>query len=366
MSRWRHWPMGLAALALGATGCVVHGTGHGTVRGSGYVALRSHAHGNVRYGVYDQGAPRPVVVTVAPPAPRARVTVRPARPATGAIWIDGHWNWQGGRWVWVPGRWVVAPGAGYVWVPPRTIRVGGRIQYVPGHWRRGGRPAVRARPAPSARPAPGAHVDVDAHGGTVTAPGAHVDVDAHGGTVTAPGVRVQGGVRGTTVTAPGAHADVDAHGGTVTAPGVRVQGGVRGTAVTTPGPRVRGGVRGTAVTTPGAQVHGGVRGTAVTTPGAQVHGGVRGTAVTTPRGARCSLAIRRVPPRGLLRITVDGAPAAGAVIVRLGGSMLPVVAQRRRGGRLQVQARARGGSGPLSVQIGSLRVGCGRVEVQGR
>ncbi len=333
--------------AMAASGCVVHGTGRGPLYASGGVTVRRHAHGSVRYAVYDSGGPQAVVVHVPPPAPRPAVAARPARPSSSAVWVGGHWDWNGSRWVWVPGRWVVSPGAGYVWVPPRTVRVGGRIQFFPGHWRRGGAPVVEAHPAPSAVPAP-------SRGGSGRVPSA-VPAPSRGGSggvpsaVPAPSRGGSGGVP-SAVPAPSATpapsrrpAPSDAHHGVSVSVGG--QAGVHveahadsGSAVVRPAPRVAGGT---------------VSGSAVVRP--------------APGAARCRLAIHRVPPGGMVRMTVSGAPARGAIVVRLGGRVLPVMASRRRGGRLDLQVRVRGAaSGPLSVRVGGVRVGCGTLEVLGR
>lgn len=86
--------------------------------------------------VYDPGpAPaQPVVVQVAPPAPR--VEVRPAMPFAGAVWIPGYWQWNGVRHVWVAGRWS-APRAGWHWQPNHWRHTPRGWIWVPGHWRRG-------------------------------------------------------------------------------------------------------------------------------------------------------------------------------------------------------------------------------------
>ncbi len=352
--------LGLAALALlASTGCVIHGTGRGTLHASGGVHVRQHAHGSIRYAVYDTGGPQAVVVRVPPPAPRAAVATRPARPATGAVWVEGHWHWNGTRWVWEAGRWVTAPGAGYVWVPPRTVRMGGSIQFFPGHWRRG-RPAVRARPAPSAVPAPsraprpgrGVPSAVPAPS-RAPRPGRGVP-----SAVPAPSRAPRPG-RGVPSAVPAPSGASHGHG-----VGVSVRGGVS----VHVGPRGEGHApRGTAVTTPGPRAAGTVRGTAVTTPGPRAAGTVHGTAVTTVGPARCRLAVPRVPPGGLVRMTLTGVPSQGSPVVRLGGRILPVVASRRRGARLDVQARVRrAASGPLDVRVGSVSVRCGLLEVMGR
>ena len=47
------------------------------------------------------------VVMVAPPPPRVEVIGKP--PSPGYVWMDGYWNWVGGRHEWVPGHWAPTP-----------------------------------------------------------------------------------------------------------------------------------------------------------------------------------------------------------------------------------------------------------------
>jgi hypothetical protein len=83
-------------------------------------------------------APQGVVVYQAPPAPRATVSVRPAAPWAGAVWVQGNWQWNGAQYVWVQGRWL-QPRAGAVYVQPRWQRRGRGYVYVQGSWRGNGR-----------------------------------------------------------------------------------------------------------------------------------------------------------------------------------------------------------------------------------
>ena len=82
--------------------------------------------------VYVQSAP--------PPPPQARVSVRPAAPYGGAVWVEGHYQWNGNQYVWVSGHYVQQR-QGYVFVQPRWQQQNGRYVYVNGGWaqRRGGR-----------------------------------------------------------------------------------------------------------------------------------------------------------------------------------------------------------------------------------
>jgi len=89
-------------------------------------------------------APQGVVVYQAPPAPRAVVAVRPAAPVTGAVWVEGHWQWNGAQYVWMQGSWL-QPRAGAVYVQPRWERRGRGYVYVQGNWRAGRPAAVQRR-----------------------------------------------------------------------------------------------------------------------------------------------------------------------------------------------------------------------------
>ena len=89
-------------------------------------------------------APQGVVVYQAPPAPRATVAVRPAAPVQGAVWVQGHWQWNGAQYIWVQGSWL-QPRAGAVYVQPRWERRGRGYVYVQGTWRPGHRRAVQRR-----------------------------------------------------------------------------------------------------------------------------------------------------------------------------------------------------------------------------
>ena len=76
------------------------------------------------------------VVYESPPPPRATVSVRPAVPYPGAIWVSGHWTWGGNGYVWSDGYYQ-RPRTGYVYVQPRWERRGSGYVYVRGDWRRG-------------------------------------------------------------------------------------------------------------------------------------------------------------------------------------------------------------------------------------
>lgn len=87
-----------------------------------------------RPGVYAQTSG--TVVYQAPPARRVVVN-RPAQPYAGAIWVDGHYQWNGAQYVWVQGYWQ-QPRAGYTYVQPTWVRQGNGYVYRQGTWRQGG------------------------------------------------------------------------------------------------------------------------------------------------------------------------------------------------------------------------------------
>ena len=75
---------------------------------------------------------RPIVVTVAPPAPRYEVVRAPRR---GSVWAPGHWEWRGHRHVWVGGHWMRAR-PGYAYQSPRWVQKNGRWNMRHGAWAR--------------------------------------------------------------------------------------------------------------------------------------------------------------------------------------------------------------------------------------
>jgi hypothetical protein len=82
--------------------------------------------------VYAEPAPTYTVYT-APPPPR-QVTVQQRPPQSGAVWVNGHWEWNGSQHIWVDGYWV-QPQQGYTYVQPRWEQRGGAYVYVRGYQR---------------------------------------------------------------------------------------------------------------------------------------------------------------------------------------------------------------------------------------
>ena len=83
------------------------------------------------FGAVPLGAfARPVIITVAPPAPRHEVIPAPRR---GYVWAPGHWEWRQQRHVWVAGQWMHAR-RGYAYESPRWLQHNGRWQMEQGRW----------------------------------------------------------------------------------------------------------------------------------------------------------------------------------------------------------------------------------------
>jgi hypothetical protein len=102
----------IAAASLAMTGCYARGR------------VRATAH------VPASG----VVVYSAPPQRRVVVHAPPPAPYHGAVWVEGHWQWNGAQYIWLDGHYM-QPRAGYVYVQPRWERRGSGYIYVQGDWR---------------------------------------------------------------------------------------------------------------------------------------------------------------------------------------------------------------------------------------
>lgn len=297
-----------------------------------------------------------VEVDTAPPQLHATVETRPPKPSGDAVWVPGHYDWRDG-WVWVGGQWET-PRPGYVWTPPVARRTPeGRIQYHPGHFR----PRDR-QPPPVYREPGDVRVSVAtpaAYAGTVeTHPPAAPDVHT-GGTVRggspetrhseprpAPEVRTGGTVRGgspeTRRPAPTAHG-----------------GEVRGPEAGTVAPRsgeVRGPEAGTA-----APRSGEVRGPGAGTVAPRGTGTVRGgTPDTVALG--CQLTISRAPRGG--HVTIRGTGFTRAAVVKVGGTIAPVVQSDRE--HISFQVPRETGGGAVTVTVGDTSASCGHLSVTGR
>jgi hypothetical protein len=124
--RWS-WLMA-AVLMVGLSGC--------------YGGYRGRVYSTTSATVVAQ----PGLVYQAPPPPRS-VYVQPA-PYPGAVWVEGHWEWNGVQYVWVDGFWT-EPRPGYVYVQPRWERRGGGYVYIDGGWAPAGGGAVVVQPRPT-------------------------------------------------------------------------------------------------------------------------------------------------------------------------------------------------------------------------
>ena len=94
-------------------------------------ATVAEAARTVRTRVVLRTKPVKVRVRLAPPAPRAVVVARPARPGAAWVWRSGEWLWRDGSWQWRRAGWARPPRAGVVWVPG-AWRSG---LWVAGYWR---------------------------------------------------------------------------------------------------------------------------------------------------------------------------------------------------------------------------------------
>ena len=74
----------------------------------------------------------PAVVVKRPPPPRTEV--KPHKPYTNAVWINGHWKWRGGKHVWISGHWTKAR-PGKTWVNGHWKQTPKGWVHVKGHWR---------------------------------------------------------------------------------------------------------------------------------------------------------------------------------------------------------------------------------------
>ncbi len=78
------------------------------------------------------------------PYPAPAVLVQDLGPPSsgGAVWLDGHWEWDVRTWKWKPGGWVrPEPGARYA-KPAYARLADGALVYAPGRWVVGGKAKV--------------------------------------------------------------------------------------------------------------------------------------------------------------------------------------------------------------------------------
>ncbi len=110
----------------------------------------------------DKSDTRPLAVIVdQPPPPPLPDQPRPAAGESGAVWIEGYWNWQPaiGQFAWVSGVWKVPP-PGRFWVGGYWKREEKGWTRVPGFWSDRKRDVLRdgpprEQPEETVGPAPG-------------------------------------------------------------------------------------------------------------------------------------------------------------------------------------------------------------------
>ncbi len=81
---------------------------------------------------YPPPPPQGAIIPEAPPAPL--VEVIPVIPYSGAIWVDGYWNWADQRYLWIAGRYMRPPRVGVAWYPGGYVRSGRGYSYMRGRW----------------------------------------------------------------------------------------------------------------------------------------------------------------------------------------------------------------------------------------
>jgi hypothetical protein len=141
----------VAVASLGLSGCYYPARTHATVTYSSAPQQQYHVVQAPTAQVYTSSQPAPVTTYVtqdgtiyaepeptytvyqAPPPPR-QVVVQQRAPSQGAVWVNGHWQWNGYQYIWVDGYWV-QPQQGYTYVQPRWEQRGGAYVYVQGYQR---------------------------------------------------------------------------------------------------------------------------------------------------------------------------------------------------------------------------------------
>lgn len=71
-------------------------------------------------------------VKVAPP-PKPEV-IRPTKPSSKAVWIDGYWSWTGLDYTWAKGYWTMNAPKGQSWKPGQWIETERGWYRRPGCW----------------------------------------------------------------------------------------------------------------------------------------------------------------------------------------------------------------------------------------
>jgi hypothetical protein len=78
---------------------------------------------------------RRLVAAVAPyPPPAKRAEIPPPVPATDALWLVGHWQWNGSKFAWTAGRYIQRPSPSANWLPGYWEQDFGGWRWTEGHW----------------------------------------------------------------------------------------------------------------------------------------------------------------------------------------------------------------------------------------
>ncbi|RMH66061.1 MAG: hypothetical protein D6677_01060 [Calditrichaeota bacterium] len=75
-----------------------------------------------------------IIVKVKPVKPKV-VVVKPAPPAAGYVWVEGHWVVKNKQYVWKKGHWVKAK-KHHRYVNGHWKRARGGWVWIPGRWRK--------------------------------------------------------------------------------------------------------------------------------------------------------------------------------------------------------------------------------------
>lgn len=76
--------------------------------------------------------PARTLVRMETPPPSPRTEKKPPLPATGLVWMPGHWTPVKGEWQWTPGEWGIPATPVSVWIEPRYDAK--TKQWRPGYW----------------------------------------------------------------------------------------------------------------------------------------------------------------------------------------------------------------------------------------
>jgi hypothetical protein len=98
-------------------------------------ALASCAAFAVAQGAFAQEYYGPESLAPPAPPPVAREDLVPV-PPEGAVWVQGHYEWNGRNYFWVGGHYTQPSEAGLYWEPGRWVDRYGRWEWIAGHWRR--------------------------------------------------------------------------------------------------------------------------------------------------------------------------------------------------------------------------------------